>query len=126
MKRTLSLVLAAVLALVAVPAIAQEGERSIEKTAGDLYRFKNRFHYSVFLVTPEGIIGTDPINAEAASWLKAELKSRFGLPIKYLVYSPDHRDHIAGGEVFADEATVVAHVNARATIIGEKRPTARS
>ncbi len=108
----------------AASAAAQEVKREITKIAGDLYRFQNTFHYSVFLVTPEGVIVTDPIDAEAAAWLKAEIASRFNQPIKYLVYSHDHRDHIAGGEVFADTATVVAHEKAKATILGEKRPTA--
>ena len=103
---------------------AQPPKRDITKIAGDLYRFQNNFHYSVFLVTPAGIIVTDPIDADAAKWLKAELAQRFNQPIKYLIYSHDHRDHIAGGEVFADTALVVAHENAKAAIIGEKRPTA--
>jgi glyoxylase-like metal-dependent hydrolase (beta-lactamase superfamily II) len=98
--------------------------RKITQIAGDLYRFQNRGHFSVFLVTPAGIIATDPINAEAAGWLKAELKKRFNRPVRFLIYSHDHADHISGGEVFADTAVVIAHENARATIIGEKRPTA--
>lgn len=102
----------------------QEPIREITKIAGDLYRFRNNFHYSVFLVTPAGIIVTDPINAEAASWLKQELTQRFNQPVKYLIYSHDHADHIAGGEVFADTALVIAHENAKAVIIGENRPTA--
>jgi glyoxylase-like metal-dependent hydrolase (beta-lactamase superfamily II) len=100
-------------------------KREIVQISGDLYRFQNNFHYSVFLVTPEGVIATDPINADAAQWLKSEIASRFGKPIRYVVYSHDHADHIAGGEVFAaDGAIVVAHENAKRAIIGEKRPTA--
>ncbi len=76
------------------------------------------------MVTPAGIIATDPIDADAARWLKAELKARFNKPVKYLIYSHDHADHSSGGEVFADTAMVIAHENAKATIIGEKRPTA--
>ena len=109
---------------VAGTALAQEPKRAITKIAGDLYRFQNNFHYSVFLVTAEGVIATDPIDAAAASWLKAEIAKRFGKEIKYLIYSHDHRDHSAGGEVFAETATVIAHANAAAAIIGEKRPTA--
>ena len=101
-----------------------EVKREITQVAGDLYRFQNQFHYSVFLVTPAGIIATDPIDEEAANWLKNELDTRFGQPVKYLIYSHDHRDHIAGGQVFAETATVVAHEKAKSTIIGEKRPTA--
>jgi glyoxylase-like metal-dependent hydrolase (beta-lactamase superfamily II) len=106
------------------PALAQE-DRSITKIAGDLYRFQNRAHYSVFLVTPQGILVTDPINPDAAKWLKAELAKRFpGVPIRYLAYSHSHADHIAGGEIFADTATVVAHEKAKQRIVAEQVPTA--
>jgi glyoxylase-like metal-dependent hydrolase (beta-lactamase superfamily II) len=98
--------------------------REITRIAGNVYRFRNNFHYSVFAVTPEGIIATDPIDPQAAAWLKAEFKSRFNKPVRYLIYSHDHRDHIAGGEVFADTAVVVAHRRAKEVIVGEKRPTA--
>jgi glyoxylase-like metal-dependent hydrolase (beta-lactamase superfamily II) len=109
----------------AQPASAQdEVKREITNRAGDLYRFQNKFHVSVFLVTPEGVIATDPINAAAAEWLEAEIRERFGQEIRYLILSHDHADHSAGGEVFADTATVVAHENAKRTIVGEQRPTA--
>lgn len=104
---------------------AQNPVREITKIEGEVYRFRNNFHYSVFAVTSAGIIATDPINAAAATWLKDELKKRWpDKPIKFVVYSHDHADHIAGGEVWADTATVVAHANAKEAIIGEKRPTA--
>jgi glyoxylase-like metal-dependent hydrolase (beta-lactamase superfamily II) len=103
---------------------AQEAKREITQVQGDLYRFQNNFHVAVFLVTPEGVIATDPIDAEAAAWLENEIMSRFGQEIEYVVYSHDHADHISGGEVFADTATVIAHENARRAIIGEERPTA--
>ncbi len=99
--------------------------REITKIAGDLYRFQNNFHFSVFLVTPDGVIATDPINAEAATWLKDEIKTRFNQPIRYVVYSHDHGDHISGGEVFADAgATVVAHAQAAIDIATNNVPTA--
>ena len=107
------------------PALAQQAPvREISGIAGDLYRFRNAGHFSVFLVTPDGIIATDPIDADAARWLKAELAKRFDKPVKYLIYSHDHADHISGGEVFADTAVVIAHEKTKATILREKRPTA--
>ena len=98
--------------------------REITKIAGEVYRFRNNNHYSIFAVTPQGVIATDPINAEAARWLRDEIKSRFNQPIRYVVYSHDHADHISGGEVWADTAVVIAHQNARRPIAEEKRPTA--
>ena len=132
MRKTARAVGAAAIALfllgsleAARPASAQDDvKREITHIAGDLYRFQNKFHFSVFLVTPEGVIATDPINADAAAWLEAQIRERFGQEIRYLVLSHDHADHSAGGEVFADTATVVAHERAKRTIIGEKRPTA--
>jgi glyoxylase-like metal-dependent hydrolase (beta-lactamase superfamily II) len=97
--------------------------REITKIAGEVYRFRNANHYSVFAVTPAGVIATDPINADAARWLRAEITRRFNQPVRYLVYSHDHADHISGGEVF-DTAVVVAHDNAKPVIVGERRPTA--
>ncbi len=46
--------------------------REITKIAGEVYRFRNNAHYTVFAVTPAGVIATDPINGDAARWLKAE------------------------------------------------------
>lgn len=109
----------------AVQAQQQAPQREITQIAGDLYRFQNEFHFSVFLVTPEGVIATDPIDADAAAWLADEIQARFNQPIRYVVYSHDHADHIGGGEVFQEAgAIVVAHDNAKAAIIGENRPTA--
>jgi len=106
-------------------AMAQpQPQREIIQIKGDLYRFRNAGHFSVFLVTPAGIMATDPIDGDAARWLKAELVKRFAKPVRYLIYSHDHADHISGGEVFADSAVVIAHDAAKAAIIRERRPTA--
>ncbi|TWS96353.1 MBL fold metallo-hydrolase [Reyranella sp. CPCC 100927] len=129
MMRWGALVAGAVIAMLSAEVVAQTQSppppvREITKIAGDVYRFRNNFHYSVFAVTPAGVIATDPINADAAKWLKAEIKTRFNQPIKYVIYSHDHADHVSGGEEWADTATVIAHANAKDIIIGEKRPTA--
>jgi len=70
------------------------------------------------------VIATDPINAAAAIWLENEIRTRFGQEIRYVVYSHDHAGNISGGEVWDDTAVVVAHANARQTIIDAKRSTA--
>ena len=87
---------------------AQPPTREITNITGDLYRFQNNAHYSVFLVTDEGVIATDPINEEAAKWLKSEITKRFNQPVKYVMCSHHHADHISGGSVF-DEAVFVGH-----------------
>ena len=86
--------------------------REITQVTGDLYRARNGNWYTVFLVTPAGIILGDPINKEFAPWLKSELDKRFpDQPVRYVVYSHSHFDHAEGGAVFAATATFVAHEN---------------
>ena len=91
---------------------AQGPTRTITQIAGDLYRAQNNNHFTVFLVTSEGIILGDPISTEFSTWLKGELDRRFGVPVRYVLYSHHHWDHVSGGGVFADTAAfVVGHEN---------------
>jgi glyoxylase-like metal-dependent hydrolase (beta-lactamase superfamily II) len=115
--------LAALLLLVPALAFAQEPatvERSITKLAGDVYRFQSGGHYGVFMVTNEGIVVADPLSRDTATWLNGELKQRFNQPVKYVLYSHDHWDHVTGADVFGD-ATIVAHANAVAPITASDR-----
>jgi glyoxylase-like metal-dependent hydrolase (beta-lactamase superfamily II) len=88
-----------------------ESERTITLLAGDVYRFQSGGRCGVFMVTDEGIVVADPISDDTATWLDGELRKRFNQPVKYVLYSHDHWDHVSGAEVFAD-ATIVAHANA--------------
>lgn len=112
--RTVSI---ALLLMTSLPAVAQEAQRKLENVAGDVWQFTNNSHQSAVVVTDEGIVVTDPINAAAAEWLKAEIENRFDQPITHLVYSHSHGDHASGGEVFGD-VTVIAHENAPDSIDG--------
>ena len=116
---------ALLLMLLLVPwAFAQAPVREITQIVGEVYRFRNQNHYSVFAVTPAGIIATDPINADAAQWLKAELQRRFNRPVKYLIYSHDHADHIAGVRSSPIPPRWSLMRMPRLRLSGERRPTA--
>jgi glyoxylase-like metal-dependent hydrolase (beta-lactamase superfamily II) len=92
--------------------------RAITKIAGDVYRFQNKFHFSIFVVTDKGVVVTDPINAEAASWLKAEISKITDKPITHLIYSHSHADHASGGAEFGDVPNVITHKDAPEKIDG--------
>jgi glyoxylase-like metal-dependent hydrolase (beta-lactamase superfamily II) len=85
--------------------------REIIQIEGDLYRARNGNWYTIFLVTPDGIILGDPINRDFAPWLRSELDARFDVPVRYVVYSHSHFDHAEGGAAFADTALFVGHEN---------------
>ncbi len=83
--------------------------RTIVKVAGSIYRAGNGNWWSLFVVTSDGIILADPISPDFAAWLKGQLADRFpGKPVRYVIYSHSHWDHIEGGKVFADTARFVA------------------
>ena len=89
----------------------EEPTRAIVQIGEDLYRAQNNNHYVVFLVTDEGIILADTVNTAFSTWLRDELDSRFGVPVRYVLYSHHHWDHASGGGVFEDTAQFVGHEN---------------
>lgn len=80
---------------------------------------------SVVIATDEGLVVVDgTCRGEGnPTWLKQELAERFDVPVKYVILSHDHEDHICGLQVFDDTATTISHVNAREHIIRENRDT---
>jgi len=58
------------------------------------------------------VVVTDPINEEAASWLKEEIAKITDEPITYLIYSHSHLDHAAGGTGYGDVPYVIMQQNA--------------
>lgn len=103
----------------AAPAQSSGPDDEVTKLADDVYLFRHRFHQSIFITTPKGVIVTDPISLEAATWLKAEIKKLTDQPVRYVIYSHDHNDHITGGSAFADTAVFISHAAARPKILEE-------
>ena len=114
--------LAAMAALIAAgfapAALAQQAQRPpIETTkvegTDNVYIFRNGNHQSMFVVTKDGVIATDPIaygKPTGGQQYVDEIRKVTKAPIKYLIYSHHHYDHIAGGKAFKDAgATIVAH-----------------
>ena len=134
MSRGAAAVLAAALAVGAIvaptPASAQSARPAIEttKVAGtdNVYIFRNVGHQAMFVVTPEGVIATDPIAygkpTGGKDYLEA-IRKVTDKPVKYVVYSHHHYDHIAGGQAFKDAGAVfVAHENAKKRLARIKDP----
>ncbi len=94
----------------------------ITKLAENVYLFRHQFHQSMFITTPKGVVVTDPISSEAAGWLKENIKTLTDQPVRYVIYSHHHNDHITGGRVFADTALFVSHAAARPKILQAADP----
>jgi glyoxylase-like metal-dependent hydrolase (beta-lactamase superfamily II) len=125
------LVLSALVTSLALPAFAQTPPASpaaqppmfattkIEGT-DNVYMFRYQGHQAMFIVTPEGVIATDPIGLgrpQAVTTYIDEIKKVTPQPVKYVIYSHSHYDHITGGKPFKDlGAKFVAHKNAKAQL----------
>ena len=95
----------------------------ITTLAEDVYLYRHQAHQAIFVVTPEGVVVTDPISAEAATWLKSEIVKLTTQPVRYVIYSHHHNDHITGGSMFADQALFVSHQAARRKILEAGDPS---
>jgi glyoxylase-like metal-dependent hydrolase (beta-lactamase superfamily II) len=79
----------------------------------NVYIFRNGNHQAMFVVTKAGVIATDPVAYGKPTGGQAyvdAIRKITDQPIKYLIYSHHHFDHIAGGKAFKDAgAKIVAH-----------------
>lgn len=110
-------------------AACPDNPRDLVQINGNLYRHTTgpglAVHSGLVLVTKEGALVIDPAMTCTAGWLNDTIKKRFNVPVKYVVYTHAHADHISGGQVFQkDGAIVVANQRAIEPIVGEKLPTA--
>jgi|ERR1712106_44168 len=79
--------------------------------ADDVYSFTTtNAYFSMFVVTGSGVIVIDPSNLEHSKQMLKEINDITSEPVKWVFYSHNHWDHIAGGQVFKDGgATITAH-----------------
>ena len=98
---------------------AQAPQIEVKKVEGteNVYTFRNQNSQSMFIVTSDGVIVADPVGygrPQGGAQYLAEIRKVTNQPIRYLVYSHHHFDHIAGGRAFKDAgARVVAHRTAQ-------------
>ena len=107
---------------------AQQPPFATTKVEGtdNVYVFRYGNGRAMFVVTSAGVIATDPISygrPQAATAYIEEIKKVTNQPIRYVIYSHHHFDHIAGGKPFKDAgATFIAHKKARERLERLKDP----
>src|SRR5689334_23492922 len=95
-------------AALAQPAQQPFATRKIDGT-DNVYLFRYQGHQSMFIVTREGVIATDPIGRyrpEAVTAYLAEIRKITDRAVKYLSYSHAHFDQITGGKTFDGEGAI--------------------
>ncbi|MFQ5913609.1 MAG: MBL fold metallo-hydrolase [Nitrospinota bacterium] len=102
------------------PPAAPEGP--VQKLAEGVYLFTKGSHRSLFVVTPAGVVVTDPQSPHAAVEYLQQIRQITSQPVKYVIYSHRHSDHIAGGEVFSGTAVFISHEVAQRRLLAERKP----
>jgi glyoxylase-like metal-dependent hydrolase (beta-lactamase superfamily II) len=109
----------------AAPAQPQFATTRVEGT-DNVYIFRLRGAQSMFVVTPEGVIATDPIGygmPNSGQIYLDEIRKVTDKPVKYVIYSHVHFDHVAGGRALKDAgATFIAHRRAKERLAVLKDP----
>jgi len=138
MKRTILSVVAFGLATAAAPAWSQDkpaapaaqrptfATTKVEGTDNAyIFRYLNR--QAMFVVTSAGVIATDPIGygfPETVPTYINEIRKVTNQPIKYLIYSHHHFDHVLGGQPFKDAgAKIIAHKRTKDRLAVLKDPS---
>jgi glyoxylase-like metal-dependent hydrolase (beta-lactamase superfamily II) len=133
MKKITAALLALVLTACASSVHAQTQKPAAFETkkvdgTDNVYIFRFGGAQSMFIVTSAGVIATDPIsyaNRKASQVYLDEIRKVTDQPVKYVIYSHHHFDHIAGGKPFKDAgATFVAHKIAKTRLERLKDPYA--
>lgn len=91
-----------------------------------VYIFRNQNSQSMFIVTNDGVIVMDPVSygrPQGGEQYLAEIRKVTDRPIRYVIYSHHHFDHIAGGRVFKEAgARFIAHERAKERLAVLKDP----
>jgi len=91
-----------------IPPLPKKGYL-LKELAKDVYFFSNGVYNTMFIVTAEGVILVDPIR-DAGPLIKKAMQEVTTFPIKILIYSHPHLDHIGDASLFAEEGVkVIAH-----------------
>src|SRR5258708_13577388 len=92
----------------------------------NVYIFRNGNHQSMFVVTPAGVIATDPVaygRPTGGQQYLDEIKKVTDKPVKFLIYSHHHYDHIAAGKAFKDAAAkIIPHKTPATHLAPPKHP----
>jgi glyoxylase-like metal-dependent hydrolase (beta-lactamase superfamily II) len=90
-----------------IPPLPKKGYL-LKKLAKDVYFFTNGVYNNMFIATSEGVVLTDPIHG-AGPLLKKAMGEVTAFPVKIMIYTHPHLDHIGDAFLFAEGAKIIAH-----------------
>lgn len=104
---------AALVAATAVAADAQQDELSIERVEEGLYVIFGSGGNVGVRLTPEGVILIDDKYPRNFSRIQELVSEVTDLPVRYVLNTHHHGDHVGGNQGYIEIAEIIAHQNAR-------------
>ena len=113
MKHLRTLVLAGACAVAASVAVAQEGGVTVTRLTEKLYLLStDQANYStntLAFVGADGVLIVDTQTRENAPALKAAVDALGGGPVRYIINTHRHIEHVGGNAIFGADPVVIAH-----------------
>lgn len=126
MNSILPLCSLAVLSFLTVPALAQQAaplpEERVIDLGGGLFAYTGT-HNNAFAVGEDGVLLVDTRFARDFEEMIAAISQATPLPVRYLVNTHHHIDHVEGNALFREHgATILAHSNISANLLAPPSP----
>lgn len=93
----------------------------LKKLAPDVYFFSTGAYNTMFIATSKGVAVIDPIRSKGHLLRKAILEVT-DQPLKFMIYSHAHLDHIGDAHLFANDVQIIAHLDTRKRLERYKDP----
>src|SRR5262245_63576000 len=91
----------------------------LKPLSGSVYALYGRGGNVGFFVGPDAVVVVDSQFKDLAPGIVQKIKGVTDKPIKYLVNTHHHGDHVGGNEVFRPFAVIVAHDNVRKRMLAQ-------
>ena len=92
-----------------LPSLGKKGY-FVKQLSPEVYFFSTGTYNNIFIITSEGVVITDPIKGKG-KLLKRAIREISNQPIRFIIYSHSHIDHIGDAYLFAgDGVQIVAQV----------------
>jgi glyoxylase-like metal-dependent hydrolase (beta-lactamase superfamily II) len=107
------------------PAASEHHDRSpedvfrVKPLSGNVYALYGRGGNVGFFVGPDAVVVIDSQFKDIAPGIVGEIKKITDKPIKFLINTHHHGDHVGGNEIFKPFAMILAHDNVRTRMLAE-------
>lgn len=114
-----------------LPAAAEHHDRQpqdifrVKPLSGNVYALYGRGGNIGFFVGPDAVLVVDSQFKDIAPGIVGEIRKVSDKPIKFLLNTHHHGDHVGGNEVFKQFAMIVAHDNVRKRMLASPADIAR-